>query len=433
MNGHSRRRGLILAALVSFSVLGSAFLHHQTAWGKSLFVLNVESPGKGVYTQGFSSAGDLSSNLKIDVITAHLGPTFNRDADPVNITLNYRGLPIYGSFPTGANASHLTLTIPAIGVQQTFAGSSRGQSLEMLEDWFKREGGNALSKLQQYLVEHTSTDPIAGNPSSMMGQMVRSHYDTSVTGQTTRIEPVAEAEQKIKNSNLLSLGITYGNIRASGFDGSYYSLPLSYTIRWSEDSRKGFTIKLPISMVEIEGAKSYHVGLGAFLSWPINPRWVITPGVLYGFMGSPDMGSAAQMASASISSVYTWDLGRDWQLSLGNMIGYLRTLEFEYGGYKFDPKIENTVFRNGLMLSVPTDKMLADSLVEIFFVDTRYIGSALRERSYEEVGLAFGYRKFQSEKLPDVIVRTVRNLRLGVSYIWGVHTSVIEANFGFTF
>lgn len=426
------KSGLALGAVV-LVMAALVFLGGRTASADSLFSATITAPAfpGQTYTINFNAAEELDNQITTETIQTHIpGFTDNHEARAV---INFRGLPINLRF--GANGSTLYMTIPSIGVSETFAAGSRGASIDMLEDWFKKDGGEALSRMQKELIKVSPADPIAGNPTSLQSNMVTSAYDRGFTSTTTQIAPTPAADQKaVQNANLIGLGARFGSLRASGLDGSYYSFPLAYSFRWTEDPRQMLTISVPISIVEVEEAKSYSIGLGLALTWPINKQWAITPAFQYGFVGSVDLGSVSQMVSGSLTSAYTWDLKDGYKLSMGNMIGYYKTLEFEYQGYKFDPDIQNTIFRNGLMVSIPAEKIYPNTVVEVFVIDTRFFGSDLYLDSYEEVGFAFGFNKFSSKELPEKIVNTIRSFRVGLSYLWGDgDNNVATLNFGFAF
>ncbi|MCW5213005.1 hypothetical protein VU04_08860 [Desulfobulbus sp. TB] len=86
-------------------------------------------------------------------------------------------------------------------------------------------------------------------------------------------------------------------------DNKYFSLPLSYTVRFDNSSNK-LKFKMPIIMTEVDGAKSYTLGFGMELGLQLTGNWVLTPAVNYAAMGSVALGSAGPMASGSITSAY---------------------------------------------------------------------------------------------------------------------------------
>ncbi len=411
---------------------GLLFCNSQPANAESLYSISINStshPGYS-YVINFNSAEEVDNQISLETIQQHI-PGYT-DSDPMRASLNFRGLPVVVRFD--ANSPTMYFSIPAIGVSETFAGADRNASVNMLEEWFKSKGGDALTRMSQYLAEHTPTDPVAGNPTSLQSNLVSSAFEQAFAANTTQLrDSSVNVTPNSRNSNLIGVSARFGTLKAGGLEGNYYSLPLSYTFRSNDDPRKSFTLKLPIHMVEVDGAKSYNIGLGASMTLPINNQWSITPGLQYAFMGSLEMGSAAQMVAGSVTSAYTWDLGSNYRLSMGNMIGYYKTMKFKYQDYEFDPDIQNTVLRNGLMLSIPTDGLYKDTLVEVFATDTRFFGSELYIDSYDEIGFAFGFSKFSIKEMPEYIVNTMRDLRIGVSYLFASDSNLLTLNFGFTF
>jgi len=428
--------GLLSAATIFLGVFLN-FGAIPMSWAGSLFQATVYVPAfpTQTYTIDFNKAEELDNQFDRSVIQQHI-PAYN-DTLAVRGTVNFRGLEVRLSFP--ANSNTLTLQIPSIGVNETFTGANRDATVSQLEDWFKKDGGAALSKMQAELVKVSPTDPVAGNPTSLQSNMVTSAFSQgfiSTTSQITSAPTTAAADtaKPTKNSDMIGIGARFGSLKAGGLDGSYYSFPLSYSFRSNQDPKKMLTVSLPITVVEVEQATSYNIGLGVGLTWPVRPNWALTPAVQYGFVGSVEQGAVSQMVSGSLTSAYTWDLGSDYLLSMGNMFGYYKTMEFEYQGYKFDPNISNTVFRNGLMLSVPTPKLYPGTVVEVFVIDTRFFGDDLYLDAYDEIGVDFGFRKFESKDLPEKIVNTIRDLRIGVSYLWADgDNSIMTLNFGFAF
>ncbi len=63
------------------------------------------------------------------------------------------------------------------------------------------------------------------------------------------------------------------------------------------------------------------------------------------------------------------------------------------GDYSIDPKINNTVFRNGVLASFPTLVSGRKMAFEVSFILTNYTGSALYSNRYQEVGVALGTNK----------------------------------------
>ncbi len=314
-----------------------------------------------------------------------------------------------------------------------FLTKIKDDSLDKLEEWFKKDGKNALTDLMQELAKSTPNDPIAGNPNSLMANLVHVDYDQAFTSNVSNLRPVAVArtDETAQNSNLIGLGARFSSFRQGGMDNRQVLLPFSYTVRF-DNSRNTLRFQMPVGIQEVDGAKSYNFGFGAGFGWQVTDNWQITPAVNYAAVASIDLGSAAQMLSGSITSGYKFGIG-DFEVGIGNMIGHYRTLEFAYDEYSFDPGIANTVMRNGLMLLVPTPAILDQTGLEFFVVDTRYFGRDLYIDQYNEVGFAFGYTKTESESVGSGVKNFLDDFRVGASYLFSEHSKGFTVNFGYSF
>ena len=413
---------------------GSALLlAGHPAHAAPIFELDITVNNTDNSVRFFDNVSDMFDGLTQQQISAAL-PSYT-STSPLNVTLNFRGLPM--TVTAAPNSPVMRLQIPAIGVDLTFNGGSRDASQTQLEDWFKKNGGDTLSRLMKKLAESTAIDPIAGNPNSAMAQAVSGDFSRGflTTASNLRADTQAAASTTTsvgeKNANTMSLAARFGYLSQGGIKSQSISLPLGYTVRF-QDPQQTFSISLPITMVDVEGSRSYSAGLGLGYSHPLTKYWIITPALGYTVTGSPDMGSAGQVVSGSLTSSYTVPLGQ-YQISMGNMAGYYRTLRLSIAGYSFDPQIENYVLRNGLMFYLPTGFLIKDTGLEIFGIDTRYLGDALFIDSYEEVGLSFGRTKVKRKTVGDQIRNVLTDVRVGVSYIFASGSHGFTANLGYSF
>lgn len=406
--------------------------------------------GATTANQTFRSVEDLVNSIRSANLQAQF-PGYT-DITPVNGTLNYRGLPITFSYAAGAPS--LTISIPEIGLTgQTFTGASRNESNRQFQDWLKKEGREWLTKISKYLASHTATDPIAGNPNSLAGQMVFNSFERGFMNKVSQLQPPSLGQTKPdKNADIIGIGARYGNFKQDGHKLQTYTLPLSYTIRGDNDARRQFTVSLPLQLMDAEGSLSYNGGLGGAYSIPLTDQlshhqWILTPSIDYGAVGSVDMGAAGQIAQGALTSLYTTWIDK-YTVSMGNMIAYYKTLKFSVAGYSIDPDISNTVFRNGIMVSIPTDSLMSGTVMEVFAIDTRLAGSDVKVKAYNEFGIAFGLVK--SKKLTyatkaadaatgqkgDIITR-VKNayssFKIGVSYLTSSSSKGFMVNFGYLF
>lgn len=178
-------------------------------------------------------------------------------------------------------------------------------------------------------------------------------------------------------------------IRTRDESSTMVSLPLSYTVVFDKDPNRKLVFSLPISMTDSEGATTYQLGLGVGYNYPVNGRWTLTPSAGMSVVGSEDLGAASALASFSVTSSYSLQLG-DWALNIGNMLGSYSTQKLKVGEYESDPGISNTIMTNGLLVSGPSSLLANDLVLEYFINDTRYSGDDLFTDNAQEVGINFG-------------------------------------------
>jgi len=414
-----KKLGVIFVAMAALLVYGPVY-------GADNFTLEITSEGQ-TYNQGFSGIEDAINNLDVDAIQNQISNY--TDTSAVSGTVNFRGLEISAGF--AANSNTLSISIPSINVDETFTGADRDASVDLLEDWLKKEAGGIVTDIMQWLAANSATDPIAGSPTGLTANMAASSYERGFTLATTELEP-RTIEAGEKNANLAGIGFEFGYFEVGDSDQQSYTVPLSYTIRSNTNPRKKFTINVPITITDLEGAYTYSVGLGGGLTWPITERWALTPALDYGFMGSIDLGSVGQIISPSITSSYSWPI-RNMKLNMGNMIGYMESFKISFDDYSFDPGIANTVFRNGLMLFIPTEKFRKNTGLELFFTDTRFTGTDLYIDSYNEIGFSWGSKKIKRKTVKGIIKNYLRDLRAGLTYTFSDDANGFSFNFGYTF
>lgn len=386
-----------------------------------IFDLTISSEGSS-YHESYSSVDSIMDSINEDYIRRHI-PHYT-DMSAATGDINFRGVPVSLSFMEGS--SELMLSIPSIGVEEIFMGHTRDDSVDQLEEWFESEGGSALTRLMQALAANTPNDPIAGNPNSLMANIVETDFDSAFTSNASSLDQAINDD-----SNVIGLALRYGMYDHGDTDSTHLSLPLSYTIRLKESGNR-IKFKMPIAMTEVEGARAFNFGLGMEFGWKISDTWELSPAFNYAAVGSKDLGSVGQIASGALTSAKRIDFG-DYQLNIGNMIGYYRTLKFSHDDYSFDPDIANTVFRNGIMISVPSEVIFKKTSVEFFLTDTRYIGSDLYVDQYNEIGFSFGYSKPKKGNGSSKISKYLEYLRFGLTYLYSEESKGFSVNMGYSF
>ena len=148
-----------------------------------LFTVTISSGGDS-YSREFAHVEQIIKEFRGKTIKNYL-PNFNDQTSPFSGIVDFRGLPMY--LEVGANSNTFHLRIPEIGLDESFSGSTRDDSLDALEDWMKDNNNDVLTKIAKWCAKNTATDPVAGNPSSMMGRMVSGAFDSGFANQVSAL------------------------------------------------------------------------------------------------------------------------------------------------------------------------------------------------------------------------------------------------------
>jgi hypothetical protein len=391
------------------------------ALAADLFTVDISSGGQTARI-GFNSAEEAINQLETNKLAQQITYT---GSEAVDVLVNFRGLPMTFAYPT-AGSTQLVFNVPSLGINITFSGtgpttaSARDDAQDQLADYLKT--GNLLGDIMKELSRVSPVDPIAGNPNSLQSQMVAQDFNSSFTAQASNLAPPPQPGTRVPN--LGGIGLQYGSYKQADFRSNAVTLPLSYTIRSSSNPGHQLSLSVPLTMIDTEGATTYQGGLGLTYRVPLTQRWALAPSVGYAIAGSRELGAVAQMASGALTSSYEMELGST-MLALGNMIGYYQTLKFKIEDYEFDPKIKNTVFRNGLMWSVPMSAFSGRYAMEYSYINTIFTGTDIFTKSQNEFGLTFGTARG---------VGGIHSyLRLGVAYLYSSKAEGFSLNAGYWF
>jgi len=376
-------------------------------------------------SDSFSHTTSDLTNLIDTLNRDELSSNFNyTETDQIFASLDFRGLPMSLKFAENSNV--LELTIPSLSITESFNGKDREASMRLLENWFKNDKSN-IENIMHELARVSPVDPIAGNPNSLMAATVS---DDFMNG----FQKVATQQKGMKSKDFILIAPSFKSLDIDGKKSDSFTLPIGYSFDIGDNPKEKLSLSMPLSYVRVEDAKSYNVGLGVAYSLPITDSWILTPAIKYSIVGSKNLGTLAQMASGSLTSSYTFDLGERNFFSLGNMVGHYSTVKYFDAEYAFNPHIANTVFRNAIMYSIPSDKIYKNTSIDFFLIDTKYTGTELFLESYDEIGLSFGFNK-------DIMNLTAKEdnyeyeeeLKLGISYLTSSKADGFEINFGYSF
>lgn len=390
-----------------------------TAGAAELFNITGTVTGLTTQTQtfGFESAEDVFDFPKFENLHSRYTNYSGTEAATMNV--DFRGLGMVVAYPL-AGHTELVFDVPSLGIHQVFAGATREESRRMYADFMKKNGGDILTRIMKRLVETTSNDPIAGNPNSLMSMMAANDFANGFSNFASNVA----GKPGEKADNLIGIGARFTSLRENGIDNNTFTIPLSYTIRADIDPRRQLIFNLPLTYSEVGGAKAYNLGFGAAYRMPMNDNWTLTPAFSYGASGSKDLSAFGQAASGSITSSYVIN-GNGFDIAVGNMVGYYRTLKLSVGDYSYNPDIANVVFRNGVMYSHPVNLFGKKMSIEYSLIDTRFTGAKLYNKSYDEISVTLGTNKNAS---------SARSFfRAGATYITAPHTKGFSLNLGYWF
>ena len=411
--------------LVIFMILVSI------SYADDLFNVEVTNYTNGnSFKAGFSTVSDTFDQLDVDEIKKEIGYS---ETDKLGALIDFRGLPVELTFSGGS--TKLTLDIPDIGVHEVFSGSSRDDSVEAMKDWLKSNGSKAVEDMMKKLAEVSPVDPLAGNPNSLMATTVTNDFDIGFTNTATKLSSaISSSATGTTSANDMMVSASYNNVEVDGKKSKLYTLPLSYSINFDRNRDEKVIFYIPVTYTEVEGAKGMSLGFKVGYQRPVTEDWTLTPTIGYSATGSVDLGTLAQLGSTSLISCYDFHPTDSLTLSMGNMIGYYTTVKLYSGEYAYDPGISNTVFRNALMLDIPTDSFINHTSFEIFVIDTRYTGTKLYIDTYQEYGIAYGFDRISEELLGENLkMLSKKSFKVGVTYLNADKADGFKINLGYVF
>ncbi|QIE43485.1 hypothetical protein [Meridianimarinicoccus aquatilis] len=414
-------------SLLAATALTASFIFPIAADAADNFTIRVTTNGTtGSATaktiEEFADLGLKSSGL--DSVNAAYTDTSVATAD-----LNFRGLPMVVTFPDSGPG--LIYSIPELGFTRAFnAQSTREANGDDLEDYLKNDIDGLLSKVLDYLVSETGTDPVAGNPASLQGTMIAGDF-TAGTGlgpgngsQASTGDGGGEGRR-----NVYGIGARLGQYSVNGNDITTIDLPLTF-VRPLEDPRYALIIDMPLTFVDTNGSETVAASLGVGMRVPITTRWTLTPMLRAGATGSVDLGSLAALYSGSLSSSYKFNWGQT-EINIGNMLSYISTTDVSdaIDDYQVDYDLQNTVSRNGVGFSGPLSYKLfgAETTWEASVVNTQIFGDAVYIDNYTDMAVSFGTKQSRNGLTWDAI-------RIGFTYTVGNNDfQGGRINFGYQF
>lgn len=422
------RAGVFAVGLLGAAEAGAQALPNNVQALSGLFRVGVQI---GTFSNAYdvNDADDATDFLsEADLFRRYPGTYTGTQA--VQGTLDFRGVPLFGSYAAGGTT--FTLRVPAFDEPGqiyllTFTGATRVAAYQAFKDYFDETDSAEAERLIRLLLRRltqTPLDPLAGNPGSLQGRLVRSALDLSA-GDSLVDGGGAD------NADPWMVGAAYTRSSGGRFDSDRLDGRLQRSFRVLAGSRAQLKLEAPFSYEEVNGARSGSFAPSLALEIPLRDnRWSIEPRLAYGITASDELGSLGHIVTASVSSRYRIDgIGRG-KLIIGNMVGYSSTLPTDVTGYDVDPGVKNVVFRNGLAYELPLEAQVLGrgASVRASYTFTAFTGDKLYADTFHEGTLSFGVRAREGE------ARNGYDLyRVNINGVKAKGYSSISAGLGFRF
>lgn len=406
----------------SLAVVSGLFLLYSPVYADDNFVVMIDTENQ-MLTDRFNTFEEIFDAVDQNRFDRIVGYT---DQSAALVNINIRGVEAIVRYDQ--NSSVLNFSIPSV-VDKTFNEGTRDLNEEALENFLKENQEGTLTKILQKAAAETATDPVAGNPDSLMSTMATSDFDAAHDMATGAAREKQAGEEEDADNNALEIGLEFGRSSANGVEKNLLTLPLSYT-HYFEDPRKQLKISAPLSYVETNDSKSYKGSLGAALSYPMNEKWTLIPAARIGVLGSKDLGTAAAVYSGSLTSLYHFPY-KDMNLMIGNMLGITQTADLEIEDNDLSYELSNQIVKNGISVEKPIRyKFLGKKASSEFSIsNTQFFGDDLHIENYTDLAFSLGTRK----RLDGASARA-DSLHVGVTYTVGENGyKGGRLNFGYKF
>lgn len=341
------------------------------------------------------------------------------ETSAADVLIRFRGVPI--ELSVDRNSNTLVFRLPSAGIERSFTGATRQESLDLLLDYLRGNQDDLISDLLREPTRITGNDPIAGNPTSLMAQMGAQDFADAAGYSSVRGGSVGAPA-------LFGLGLDAETWKLGKADQHVYRLPLSYSFPLEGGYR--LTISAPLFRGESEGVDSYGGSLGASLLMPVIQNvWTVTPAFRAGVGGSRDMGTVAALYSFSIASNYVWSLDDDVKIGMTNQYSLYKSHTVDAGDFELDYGLSNRALRNGLDVGGPLQDTFLGTGAHwrAWVIDTRFYGDELYSMNWQEYGVSVGTRVSSGQYFKE-------QMNLGLTYTHGENeVRGIKLNFGYKF
>ena len=297
--------------------------------------------------------------------------------------VSFGGVKAIMNFAEGSNA--LSMYIPDLEESRTFNGATRADSAKLFRDYL-RNNADLLGRIHKRQAAISPLSPITGTGGALRNA-IGADFDAGFGETATQI--VGSQGGSTGAQNLIGLGVVVSQHKVAGETVRNVSMPLSYTVRNDIDPRRQALVRAGIGALDTAGTRSYQARIAGGYRFPMTDEWALTPMAGFSMAGSEEAAFYVGVASASVTSTYTWEFD-GFDLTMGNMVGGYQTVKLGGRAFATDPNIRNVAFKNGLVLSQPVTIGGNRLSAEYGFADTRMTGTELYQKSAQELTFSLG-------------------------------------------
>ena len=323
----------------------------------------------------------------------------------------FLGVPNAITFNTNATGTAVTYGLTPIGFSRTFTGASKQAVDDQIDAFFQKDGADTVARFLKAIAEKSPLAVTDGNPNSATALAAGSTF----TGQgfTPADEIVAGLDDAAGGKARFGgfgIGFNAGKFEAGDFKGTNYDFSIT-GLNVGLGERVRLVTPIALSFLKVEGAQV--AGAGINFALPIRLRvmnkdnpfnWRVTPIAGVSLRGSADLAGGALLWQAGVTNTVDYKATPKLVVCMINQATFHRSIGVTYGDYRFDPKIDQQVLKNGLRLVSPfSPRVIGD----FFAVDTRFLKAAA-VKNFQTYGGSLSFR-----------VTPSYNISLGANYDTG--------------
>lgn len=344
---------------------------------------------------------------------SNLAATFPNytEGTAVQSTINVNGAPITLIVPQGTTIP--IIQDPATGQAIAFPSATSASATSNVRAFFQGQASNGVpvsqlsasvrallpaslvnappltaTQIVQSAVATSISDPVAGNPLSLLPMMVAADYLAA----SAPSGGMLGVNQPRTGGWRFNIGLNANLATGGNADTQQISAPLRASYYMARTATEIF-LDAPISWVSISSVDLFQgsAGLGVRQRLLSGARyeWNATLGARWGIAGSQAYGRGSAAIGGSISSDFRFALPASYTLAITNTVAYYQTEPVNYGGGAVKYDLQNQFYRNGVTIARPIGQTQSGLPLQggLTFVQTNITGDRSRVDSWQEYGV----------------------------------------------